>query len=110
MTVKDIVERMGLEIFSGEDGLNREVSGGYTSDLLSDVMGYARKGSLWITLHSHRNIIGVASLKELSAIVLVKGYVPDRDTILVSDSEGIPVLGSKQESFELSGKLYELFL
>jgi Serine kinase of the HPr protein, regulates carbohydrate metabolism len=108
MTVKDVVEKMGLEVFSGEEGLNTEVTGGYTSDLLSDVMGYAKEGQLWVTLQTHRNIMGIASLKELSAIILVKGFTPDEDTVATSESEGIPILGTKLEAFELSGQLYAL--
>ena len=108
MTVKGIVEKIGLKIFSGEEGLGVEVTGGYTSDLLSDVMGYAKEGQLWITLQTHRNIMGIASLKELSAIILVKGFIPDKDTVAISKSEGIPILGTKMEAFELSGRLYEL--
>ena len=108
MTVKDVVEKMGFELFSGEEGLSTDVIGGYTSDLLSDVMGHAKEGQLWITLQTHRNIMGIASLKELSAIILVKGFIPDSDTVAMSEKEGIPILGTKMEAFELSGKLYEL--
>ncbi len=108
MTVKDIVEKLGLTVFCGGEGLDREVTGGYTSDLLSDVMGFALEGQLWITLQTHRNVMGVASLKELAAVILVKGFKPDEDTIASSNDEGIPVLGSDLQAFELSGMLYEL--
>ncbi|MCL2561514.1 MAG: serine kinase [Rikenellaceae bacterium] len=108
MTVKEVAERLGLTVFSGAAGLEREVTGGYTSDLLSDVMGFAREGQLWVTLQTHRNAMGVASLKELAAIVLVKGFRPDDDTISSSEDEGIPILGSDLPAFELSGRLYEL--
>lgn len=108
MTVKDVVDKLGLTVFSAVDGLDRQVTGGYTSDLLSDVMGHAREGQLWITLQGHRNIMGVASLKELAAIILVKGFKPDEDTLESSREEGIPILGSTMQAFELSGMLYDL--
>ncbi|MDL2320484.1 serine kinase [Alistipes sp. OttesenSCG-928-B03] len=108
MTVKDVVEKLGLTVFSGAAGLGREVTGGYTSDLLSDVMGFAREGQLWVTLQAHRNVMGIASLKELAAIILVKGIKPDEDTIATSDEEEIPILGTDMQAFELSGRLYEL--
>lgn len=108
MTVKDVADRLGLTVFSGEKGLGREVTGGYTSDLLSDVMGYAQEGQLWITLQAHRNIMGIASLKELAAIILVKGFKPDQDTVESSEEEEIPILGTQMQAFELSGKLYDL--
>ncbi|MDR2234368.1 MAG: serine kinase [Tannerella sp.] len=108
MTVQDIVNKLNLTVFCGREGLSAQVTGGYTSDLLSDVMGHADAGRIWITLQAHKNVMAIASLKELAAIVLIKGIAPDGDTIALSDSEGIPVLGSSLGAFELSGELYGL--
>jgi len=108
MTVKDIVAQLGLTVCSGEEGLSREISGGYTSDLLSDVMGNADSGQLWVTLQTHKNVMAIASLKELAAVVLVKGLLPEEDTAQQSNEEGIPILSSQEESFELTGKLFAL--
>ena len=108
MKVSDVVEKLELTVFGGENGLESEISGGYVSDLLSDVMGNAREGNLWMTLQTHKNVMAVASLKDLSAIVLVKGLAPAQDTLEQSNDEGIPLLGTPLESFEMAGKLYEL--
>jgi serine kinase of HPr protein (carbohydrate metabolism regulator) len=108
MLVKDILTTLGLTVFTENQGLDREISGGYTSDLLSDVMGHADQGKLWITLQTHKNVIAIASLKELSAVILIKGQQPDADMLAHALEEGIPVLGSREEAFELSGKLYRL--
>ena len=40
MKVSDLVKELNLTVFCGEAGLDAEISGGYTSDLLSDVMGH----------------------------------------------------------------------
>ena len=106
MKVSDLVEKFGLKVFSGEAGLENEVSGGYVSDLLSDVMGNASEGEVWITLQSHQNVMAIASLKDLAAVILVKGFEPDEDTAEHSNEEGIPVLGTQLETFELSGQIY----
>ena len=108
MKVKDLVEKLNLNVFSGASGLDKDVTGGYVSDLLSDVMGFAKEGDVWITLQTHKNVMAVATLKDVAAIILVKGFDPDDDTMQVSNDEGIPVLGSKEQTFELSGKLYNL--
>jgi hypothetical protein len=63
MKIKDLVKELGLEVLSCKDSLDREIKGGYCSDLLSDVMGNAKEGDIWITLQVHKNIIAVASLK-----------------------------------------------
>ncbi len=109
MKVKEIVDSLGLKVFSGTEGLDREVEGGYTSDLLSDVMGHSDAGQLWITLQTHKNVMAIASLKELSAIVLVKGFEPEPDCLTQSNIEGIPILGTDDEAFEITGKIFRLF-
>ena len=108
MKVSDIVEKLGLEICCGTAGINREIKGGYTSDLLSDVMGNAQEGNIWITLQTHKNVLAIASLKELSAIILVKGYQPEEDTVTESEAEGIPILSTTKQTFEITGEIYEL--
>jgi len=108
MKVKDLVDQLDLKVCSGNAGLDREIVGGYTSDLLSDVMGNANENQVWLTLQTHKNIMAIASLKDLAAIILVKGYQPEEDTAIQSNEEGIPILSSKEESFELTGKIYEL--
>ena len=100
MTVQELTERLGLSVCSGSEGLGREIKGGYTSDLLSDVMGHAKEGDVWVTLQTHKNIMAIASLKDLAAIVLVKGRIPEEDTAAESEEEGIPILSAKEVSYE----------
>ncbi|MDR1848249.1 MAG: serine kinase [Bacteroidales bacterium] len=108
MNVNKLVESLNLKVISGEKGLENEICGGYVSDLLSDVMGNAEAGQAWITLQLHKNIMAIASLKELACIIVVKGLEPNSETIEQSNLEGIPILGTKSETFEIAGRLYEL--
>ena len=108
MTVKELAEKLGLTFFTGEAGLENEVKGGYASDLLSDVMGHAKEGQVWITLQTHRNIVGIASLKDLAAVILVKGFTPDGETVELAETEGVALLGTGMQAFEMAGKLYDL--
>lgn len=108
MTVKEITEALKLEVISGAEGLMKEVDGGYVCDLLSDVMGSANEGEIWVTLQTHKNVMAIASLKELAAIILVKGLKPDEDTKTQSQEEGIPILSTSLSAFEISGRLYKL--
>lgn len=108
MKVNDVVKGLDLQVFSGEKGLDHEVTGGYTSDLLSDVMGHADAGKIWITIQTHKNIMAIASLKDISAIIIIAGEKPGDDTIEQSNIEGIPILGTSIRSYEISGKLFNL--
>lgn len=107
MKVSDLIKELNLEVYSGQAGLDREVTGGYVSDLLSDVMGNAREGSVWITLQTHRNVAAIAELKDLACVLLVSSLVPEPGTIEHSNQEGIPVVGTSLSTFEISGLLYQ---
>lgn len=107
MKLRKLVEEFDLEVKCGVDELDREIRGGYVSDLLSDVIANGRAGDLWITLQIHRNIVGVASLKDLAAIVIINGRQPEEETIKKAENEGIPIVVSKLPAFELVGRLYD---
>jgi predicted transcriptional regulator len=108
MKITEIIELLDLKVISGRKGLINEVTGGYVSDLLSDVMGNAKEGQIWITLQTHQNIIAVGSLKDISAIIIVKGLIPEADTIDKSNIENIPVLSTELDTFNITGRLFEL--
>jgi len=108
MRLKEIIERLKLEVLAGQEKLNVDVSGGYTSDLLSDVMANSKEGYLWITFQAHLNIIAVAKLKNLAGIVLVNNRKPEEDTLKKAEEEGIPLLTTWETAFKISGKLFQL--
>lgn len=108
MKVAEIVNQLGLKVYGGQQGLEQEVTGGYVSDLLSDVMGNIDNGQIWITLQTHKNIMAIASLREVAAVILVKGFEPEKDTLEQSNEEGIPILGTDLETFEIAGQLHQL--
>ncbi|MGD8343528.1 MAG: DRTGG domain-containing protein [Desulfobacterales bacterium] len=106
MQVKDLVKKFKLQVAGGQKGLDREVSEGYCGDLLSEVMGNAPAGCAWMTVQGHQNIVAVAVLREMAAIVITGGQKPDAETIEKADQEGIPVLQYPDSSFRLAGRLF----
>ncbi|MFN8241923.1 MAG: DRTGG domain-containing protein [Bacteroidales bacterium] len=108
MKTTDIASELGLRVVSAGTDPLKKVTGAYVSDLLSDVIGNAREGQIWITLQTHVNVVAVASLKELSAIIIVKGLLPGEDTIARAGRENITILSTELETFEIAGRLYEL--
>lgn len=105
MKLREIVDRLALKVAAAQGKLDREVSGGYASDLLSDVMANSREGDIWVTLQVHPNIIAVATLKDLAAIVIVQGRKPEAQTAEKAEQEGVPLLVSELQTFELVGRL-----
>ena len=108
MKLHEIVDSLSLEVKTPSLDLSEEVTGGYVSDLLSDVIGNSNKGNVWITLQTHQNIIAVAALRDLSGIILVNERNPDADTLKKANEEGIPLMVSSLPAFELVGRLYSL--
>ncbi len=108
MKLADLVETLGLEVRSARGSLGAEVTGGYASDLLSDVIANGKEGNVWVTLQIHVNIVAVASMKGLCGIILVNGREPEEDTIEKAETETIPIMVSQLPTFELVGRLYGL--
>ncbi len=108
MKVNELINRLNLTLFNGEEGMNNEVTDGYTSDLLSDVMGNADEGMVWITMQTHQNVVAVATLKDIAAVIIVNGHKPEEDMLQKSREEGIPILGTALSAFEISGEIYQL--
>lgn len=108
MTLKEIVKELGCEVLTGEINLEKEIKSGYVSDLLSDVIANIEQDSVWITIQRHINILGVAKLKEIAAIIIPKNLNVDEDVIKKAKEEGIAILRDRRTAFEISGLLYNI--
>jgi hypothetical protein len=104
----ELIQKLNLDVRSAKANLEREVTGGYASDLLSDVIAHSKEGNLWITLQVHQNIVAVASMKDLAGIVLVNGREPEQETIQKAEAENIAIMVTEMPTFELVGRLYSL--
>lgn len=108
MELKKIVDKLGLEVAVGAGALDRDVTGSYVSDLLSDVMANAGAGALWITIQTHANIAAVCSLNDLAGVIVSNGRRPSEDTLVKAEEEGVIILLSAESSFDLAGQLYTM--
>jgi len=108
MKLNQIVEKLKLTVATKTSDLSAEVTGGYVSDLLSDVMAHSRKGNIWITLQIHQNTVAVATLKELAGIVLIHGKAPAQETLQKAEQENVPILISDLPAFELICRLCKM--
>jgi ribosomal protein S2 len=108
MKLKKITEKLKLKVLTAQEKLENDVSSGYTSDLLSDVIANSKEDNLWITLQTHQNIIAVAKLKDLAGIIIVNDRQPEKETMKKAEEEKIPLMATQDSAFTISGKLYEL--
>jgi predicted transcriptional regulator len=109
MNLEQIIQALDLTVLTNQKDFSSIIpQSGYTSDLLSCVMAGASHKSIWITLQAHTNIVAVAALLELSAVIITEGAIPDQITLDKAKDEGIILLSSKERTFTVVGKLWEM--
>ncbi len=111
MTLDQIIQKLDLKVLSEKKDFSQiNPASGYVSDMLSCVMTGARHKSIWVTLQAHNNIVAVASLLDLAAVIITEGAMPDEETIKKANDESMILLSSPHNSFHIAGKLWELGL
>ena len=109
MNLQQIIDQLNLHILTEpRDFAAIRPTGGYSSDLLSCVMAGAKKGHLWITLQAHLNIVAVAALNEVAAIIITENAQPDAASIAKANQQGVILLSTPQSTYEVNGMLWEL--
>jgi hypothetical protein len=106
MTIKEAAAALEAEICQGEFQ-DSGITGAYTSDLLSDVMANAREGGALITIQAHKNTVAVATLVNITVIIVCNSRPLPDDMLDAAREEGIAVLRTKENQFTVSGKLWE---
>jgi len=106
MTVAQLVEKLSLEVLTGNTNMDREVKSGYTADLLSDAIAGIDDDAVWITIQRHINVLGVAKLKDVSAIIIPRNLQLDKNVIDKALEEHIAILRCPQSAFEISALVY----
>jgi len=106
--LKDVTERLSLEVKTCEEGLQHEITGAYVSDLLSDVMGNSKEGNVWITLQTHLNIVAVAGLRSLAGIIIVGNRKPPEEVLQKAENEKITIMTTPLPAFEVAGRMYQM--
>jgi hypothetical protein len=107
MTIREAAAALGAEIPQNEFE-DRDITGAYTSDLLSDVMANAKEGGALITIQAHKNTVAVATLVNVSVIIVCNSRPLPEDMLESAREEGIAVLRTRENQFTVSGRLYQM--
>ncbi|NWG06742.1 MAG: serine kinase [Chloroflexi bacterium] len=109
MTLQDIIAGLNLKVLTSLRNFNAVTpQGGYASDLLSCVVAGAQPGNLWITLQAHMNVVAVASLREVSAVIITENAQPGPEVVEKANDQGVVLLSTERPSYEIVGKLWEM--
>ena len=106
MNLSELIGTYGLTVFAPPVDGQVEVNLRLRLGLLSDVIANTGKDCVWVTMQTHANIIAVAALKDVGAIVIVSNHKPADDTIAMAKQKGVCVLGTGMTTFEICGRLY----
>jgi len=107
MTIREIAAKLNAEILQDEFE-DKPLGSAYTSDLLSDVMANAHDGGALITIQAHKNTVAVATLVNISVIIICNSRPIPPDMIEAARDEGIAVLRTKENQWTVSGKIWDV--
>ena len=111
MNLQEIIQKLELKLLTNPKDFQDTIpSGGYSSDLLSCVMAGAKSGNLWITLQAHINIVAVASLSDIAAVIITENALPPDDVIEKANQQGVTLLSTPLGSYQIAGQLWDLGL
>jgi len=108
MTVKELANILECQVICMPDE-EREIGGGYAGDLLSWVIGRASSNDVWVTIMSNLNIVAVASLADVSCILLSENVDLDDESIKErAISQGVNILKTSLTTYEACAKISAL--
>ncbi|MFP4662280.1 MAG: DRTGG domain-containing protein [Halanaerobiales bacterium] len=107
MKVKELVDELNLEVIAAAD-MEKEIDGAYVGDLLSNVMARAKEGNLWITIQGHQNVVAVALLASVSALIVVEDFEIEEEAVQRAEEKGINILRTSMTAYQLISKLASL--
>lgn len=111
MNLQTIAEKLQLNLLTEPRNLaGITPQGAYTSDLLSCVMAGAKSGNIWVTLQAHLNIVAVASMLDVAAVIITENAQPDEATVAKANEQGVILLSTSKFSYEICGRLWEMNL
>ncbi|HBL24511.1 MAG TPA: hypothetical protein DDZ40_10410 [Deltaproteobacteria bacterium] len=106
MRLQEVREILDADIIVGKDQMDMEVTAAFGADLMSDVLAFAKPGSLLLTGLTNPQIIRTSDVLDIAAIILVRGKRPLPETVQLAEELRIPLLTTQYILFEAVGRLY----
>lgn len=105
MKLSELVTQLNCRILTEFPLPDRQAEGCYIGDLLSRVMVNAKAHQVWITIQSNTNTVAVASVTDVTCVLLAEGVAPDEATLQKANEQEIVLLSANQTSYELAKQL-----
>jgi hypothetical protein len=108
MKLAEVVSALKLTVLVPAPSPDVEVTGGYASDMLSNAMGQAAPGQLWVTMQGHPNVAAVASLLNLAGVIVAGESIVEEETVKKARANGVALFSTSLPSYQVCGRLYAL--
>jgi predicted transcriptional regulator len=106
MTFRELANILGAEVLVGDERMDSTIRDAFAADLLSDVLAFAKEGTLLITGITNPQVVRTAEMLELLGIVFVRGKRPDEEAVKLARAKKIPLLCTRYIMFETCGRLF----
>jgi len=112
MKLNEIAEKLALKNLTPEIKPTDypDVTRGYTSDMLSDVLANAPNGCVLVTIQLHMNVIAVSVHAGIVAVIFAGGRAPEETVRQKAIEEKIFLYASPESAFDIVGRLHSLGL
>ena len=101
MKISKLAEVLNAELFCGSDLCEEDVSSAFASDMMSDVLAYAKTQDILLTGLCNPQAVRTAVMLDMKCVVLVRGKTPSSEMVELAKSNGIALLASKLKCFSL---------
>jgi hypothetical protein len=107
MKLRELAETADLFVLTPMPDGEEELTHGYTSDLLSNILAHIQPGSVLVTTQLHQDVVAVAALAGIRAVIFSCGCRPDEELLRRATEEKLTLFTAEADSFEVVGQLYE---
>lgn len=107
MKIKDIINNDHFTLIN-EASLDNVINNTFVCDLLSHVMGTAEEDDLLVTVLNNINVLGVASLLDLSGVIFTHNVIVNKDIITKANELEIPLIQTNLTSSQTVILIHQL--
>ena len=105
MKLQELAEKLELKRVTRP--FDKEITGVYISDMVSDVIANAKAGDLLVTVQIHNNVIAAANLVDICGIVVTQGKLPTEDVVKMAEKAKLTIYSTSLNRWQMATKLYE---
>lgn len=107
VTLREVKDILDADVLVGQEQMDKDVKTAFGADLMSDVLAFAKAGSLLLTGLTNPQVVRTSDVLDIAAIILVRGKKPSPETLTLAEELKIPIMTTKYILFETAGRLYQ---